>query len=133
MKTDVAAFKKQVDSLVFGNEAVKALVEKGFVCPESIIKEYECPVGVKKTRIEWHYTCCLSEHDDFAYAVNGVGDRIDDMYLFGWNPEEAVEKVAEFVIKTLTWRADPSNKKAIEQAEYDFYSAYYDGNHYNGD
>lgn len=129
MKTDVIAFKKQIDSLVFSNESVKALVEKGFISPVSTIEECEWPEGNKKTKIVFSYFDCVLEKTEEYAACNEENSE----YLFGWYPENAVEKVAESVIKTLTWRADPENKKAIEQAEYDFYSSYYDGNHYNGD
>lgn len=129
MKTDVNAFKKQIDSLVFSNESVKALVEKGLINPESTIEKYEWPEGKKKTKIVFKYFDCVLEKTEEYAACN----EEDSEYLFGWYSENAVEKVAESAIKTLTWRANPDNKKAIEQAEYDFYSSYYDGNHYNGD
>ena len=129
MKTDVIAFKKQIDSLVFSDESVKALVEKGFISPESTIAECEWPEGNKKTKIVFSYFDCVLEKTEEYAACNEENSE----YLFGWYPENAVEKVVESAIKTLTWRANPDNKKAIEQAEYDFYSSYYDGNHYNGD
>lgn len=129
MKTDVIAFKKQIDSLVFSDESVKALVEKGFINPESTIAECEWPKGNKKTKIVFSFFDCVLEKTEEYAACNEENSE----YLFGWYPENAVEKVVESAIKTLTWRANPDNKKAIEQAEYDYYASFYDGNHYNGD
>ena len=129
MKTDVIAFKKQVDEIVFNNESVKSLVEKGYIKPESTIEEVVWIDGKKTMNLTYRYTHCCSNVEDSICFCN----EDESEYLFGWTPEHAIEKVSKEVIRVLSRNANPENASAIRRAEEEAYAAYYDGNHYNGD
>ena len=127
MKVNIEEAKKILDDLVFNNELVKPLVEKGYVLPESTIENDYMVKG--QTAIIYHYKYFGGDYITQCRLLN----QDDSEYLFGWSGEDALVKAAGNAIYELSLKADPEKEAEFNRRQYEYYSSFYDGNHYNGD